>query len=291
MQKSTTKEIEEVNVLVRSARAQMQKLIQSGKRVHVIWDFDGVLADSRSDDIFKLTGSDIKAYFEYEERLLFESPGKGSWLLPIAHNCGSLPHFPQERFTQDIVTARSSTLALRAYNFCTSWALPVRWMLCLGHQPKQESYRIILESLKNDPDYRIFCVDDNAKHVEAFQDVARELGMEDRAFGIVSPAIRAYTEDELREYYARVMGAVGDSPIRVRDPSDDFKGFLVLPKGLEQYRKIMGSVENEQHSRGYDEELRQIFVRVNGEVGTGRFKTEEELEQAMREFVVGLHCP
>ena len=291
VEKSSQEDVSRVNTLVYSTRAKITELIKNGGKLHVIWDFDGVLADSRSDDVFKLTGYDLKTYFEYEERLLFESPGKGPWLLPIAHNCGSLPHFPLERFTQDIVTARSSSLALRVHNFCISWTLPVRWMLCLGHQPKRESYRIILESLKNDPDYQIFCVDDSVKHVETFKDVAQELDMESRSFGIVSPVIRAYTEDELREYYARVMNATGGSPIRVRDPSDDFNGFIVLPKGLEQYRKIIKSVTDEHFSRGHHSELRQAFVRVNGEVGIGRFKTEEELEQAMREFIVSLHCP
>src|SRR3989338_6107774 len=187
MRQSTVEEIQESTDLVLSVREKIKGLLQSGRKVHVIWDFDGVLADSRSDDVFALGGFDIRAYFAHEERLLFQTPDKGPWLMPIAHNVGTAPHFPPERFTQDIVTARSSMLAIRVHMFCLAWQLPIRWMLFLGHQPKKESYRIILASLKSDPDYFVFCVDDSAKHIEAFRSASAEEHMEDRTTGIVSP--------------------------------------------------------------------------------------------------------
>ena len=164
-------------------------------------------------------------------------------------------------------------------------------MLFLGHQPKQESYRIILESLKSDPEYRVFCIDDNAKHIEAFQHASKALGMDDRTFGIVSPVTRTYTKRELKIYVDRVVGVSGDGPIRVRDPSDEFNGFIVLPEGLQQFKKhTLAMVAKESSGAGHNE-LRQVFVNVHGEVGKGTFKTEKELEQAMRDFIVGRHCP
>ncbi len=277
--------------LVLATRAKIEELLQQGKKVHVIWDFDGVLADSRSDDVFALSNFDLKTYFAHEERLLFESPGQGPWLLPVAHNAGIAPHFPPERFSQDIVTARSSSLAIRVHIFCLAWHLTVRWALFLGHKPKKESYSIILNSLKDDPDYFVFCVDDSAKHIEAFLDASAEEGMKNRVSGIVSPVVRTYTEKELKEYFARVMNAAGDTPIRVRDPMDDMRGFIVLPKGIDQFREQVNGLVSKQHGEGHYSELRSAFVRVNGEVGEGRFKTEEELERAMNEFILGRVCP
>lgn len=290
MRKSTEKEIQEVTNLVLDTRARIEELLQNGKKVHIIWDFDGVLADSRSDDVFTLTGFNLEAYFAHEERLLFQSPDRGLWLLPIAHNAGSIPRFPPERFTQDIVTARSSTLAIRVHMFCLAWSLPIRWILFLGHQPKQGSYRIILESLKDDLDYYIFCIDDSAKHIEAFKNVSTEMGLDSRTFGIVSPIVRTYTKEELKEYFDRVMSAVGNTPLRVRDPSDDVNGFLVLPEGLKQFKAEMNTVVSQQHSSGHYFELRNAFIKAFGEVGTGRFKTDDDLNRAMYEFILGLHC-
>lgn len=286
MRKSTETELQEVRRLVLSVRRKVEEFLQLGKRVHFIWDFDGVLTDSRSDDVFSLLGFDLGAYFAHEERLFVSVPEQGPWLLPIAHNAGAHPHFSEERFSQDIVTARSSTLAIRVHMFCLAWHLPVRWILFLGHQPKKESYRIILESLKEDSDYRIFCVDDNPKHVAMFESVSAEEGMQDRTFGIVSPVIRTYTEAELIEYVARVKGAAGGVPIRVRDPGDDMRGFLVLPDGLLQFRKEMNAFLSAKQGEGHTAELRHAFVQAYGEVGQGRFKSEEELQQAMADFIL-----
>lgn len=291
MRRSTKQEIQEVTDLVLSTREKIKELLQNGKKVHIIWDFDGVLTDSRSDDIFALSGFNLTAYFAYEERLLFDNPGAGPWLLPIAHNTGTHPHFPPERFTQDIVTTRSSTLALRIHIFCFAYHMPMRWMLFGGHQPKKEAYRIILKSLKDDPDYCVFCIDDSPKHIEAFQSASTEEGMNDRTFGIVSPVMRTYSAEELREYYDKVMGATGNAAIRVRDPSDDIKGFIVLPGGLQQFSGYINALVHERSNEGHVAELRSAFVKAYGEVGSGHFKTEKELKRAMQEFIVGLHCP
>ncbi|MDP2669201.1 MAG: hypothetical protein Q8P07_05205 [bacterium] len=237
MFKSTKKEIEKNERLVADTKTAISTLIKNGKKVHIIWDFDGVLADSRSDDVFKLLNCDIKKYFEYEERLLFQSPGAGQWLLPIAHNTGIGIHFPPEQFTQDIVTARSSFPAMRVQIFCLSWHVPTRWMLFIGHQPKEGSYRIILESLKHDPDSHIFCVDDSPKHIDTFSRVSKELSMESRSAGIFSPAIRTYTKTELEKHIESVLSAKGEKPLRVRDPSDNIRGFIVLPGGVAQFRE------------------------------------------------------
>lgn len=288
---STSTEHQKINRIIVNTRTKIEELLQAGKKVHIIWDFDGVLASSRSDDIFALTHFDLAQYFAYEERLLCESPEPGSWLLPIAHNAGSKPRFPTSRFTQDIVTARSSFLAMRVHMFCLSWNLPMRWMLFLGHQPKQESYRIILRSLKHDASYHVFCIDDSAKHVDIFQDIAKEEGMDNRAHGIVSPVIRQYSKKELKKHFERVMSATGGVPLRVRDPSDDTKGFIVLPGGITQFKKQINKLVDEQNNQGHHFELRNAFVEAYGEVGGGRFKTEEELERAMNEFIVGIHCP
>lgn len=289
LQKSTKEEIKEVEDLVLSTRAQITDFIQDGKKVHVIWDFDGVLVDSRSDDVFALMGYDLEAYFAHEERLLFQTPGYGPWCIPIANNGGRHPHFQQKCFTQDIVTARSSNLAIRVHMFCLSLELTMRWMLFLGHQSKSSAYRIILDSLKEDPDCVVFCIDDGAKHIEVFQRVAKEAGMEERTFGIVSPVIRTYTHDELKEFLDRVMGVSDTVPIRVRDPSNDMSGFIVLPGGFEQFRSHMNTFVGEIHSDGNYFELRRVFERVHGKVGKGTFNTEEELERAIKEFILGFH--
>ncbi|MDO8676709.1 MAG: 5'-nucleotidase [Candidatus Azambacteria bacterium] len=291
MRKSTKKEIQNSNNLVLDTLEKIKELLQQEKKVHIIWDFDGVLADNRSEEVFTVINFNLKEYFKYEERLLSECPRRGPWLLGIAHNAPVRPNFPQEFFSQDIVTARSSTLAMRVYIFCLAWQLKVRWMLFIGHQSKKESYRIILKSLQKDPDYYVFCVDDKAKHVEDFRLVSVEEGMENRAIGIVSPVVRTYNAKELKKHFNMVMKATGNVPIRVRDPSNDLLGFIVLPKGVNQFREQINTIIGNNTDRGYYFELRNTFVKVNGEVGKGRFKTEKELKRAMQEFIVGLCCP
>ncbi len=291
MKQSTEQELIESTQLILSIQEKIQELIGAGKKVHLIWDFDGVLTTSRSDDIFALTGYDLKTYFSYEEKLLLESPEAGPWLLPIAHNVGIQQRFPAESFTQDIVTARSSSLAIRVHIFCIQWHLPMRWMLFLGHQPKKEAYRIILQSLKSDPDYYVFCIDDGSKHIDAFKAVAAEENMEDRCFPVLAPVIRTYSPEHLKEHYDRVMGSVGDTPVRVRDPQDDMRGCIVLPDGIAQFNKQISNLVSTNSNEGHVVELRNAFVRSFGEVGVGKFKTEDDLQNAMKEFILNHCCP
>ncbi|MDP3646349.1 MAG: 5'-nucleotidase [bacterium] len=290
MQKSSEEEIRAVDALIEKTKQDISKLLKADKKVHIIWDFDGVLADSRSDDVFSLSKFDLKVYFDHEERLLLESPEPGPWLLPLAHEAPVAPRFPLGCVTQDIVTVRSSMLAFRVQLFCLQWYLRMRWMLFVGHQPKKEAYRIILKSLKADPDYHVFCIDDAAKHIDGFREVCAEEGMQERSCGIVSPVLRSYSKEELEVYLSRVMNAKG-VPIRVRDPSDDCRGFIVLPEGVAQFKRQISTLLKENSSEGHGAELRAAFVKVNGEVGHGRFKTEEELQQTMRNFIMDLACP
>lgn len=288
MKRSTETEMQAVADLISTTRDKIETLLRSGKKVHMVWDFDGVLSDSRSDDVAALTNGNLELFFECEERLLLQSPGIGPWLLPIAHNTGISSRFPSGHFTQDIVTARSSALAMRVHIFCFAWNLKTRWTLSLGHQPKKEGYRIILRSLKDDHDCHIFCVDDNVKHIASFCEVAQEEGIDSRSLGILSPVIRNYDGAEIQEYLARVMSAAGREPIRVRDPSDERHGFLVLPEGLGQFRGMINSLVDQKSEESHVTELRQAFTRTHGEVGEGRFQSEEELRQAMREFVLDI---
>jgi len=291
IRRSTKKEVKKAWDLAYATRAKIKELLQNGKKVHAIWDFDGVLADGRSEDVLAITKFNLKKYFAYEERLLSEIPGEGQWLLGVAHSAPIKPNFPQKFFSQDIVTARSSTLAVRVYIFCFAWRLKIRWILPVGHQSKKESYRIILKSLKSDPDYYVFCVDDNPKNIEDFKTVCAEEKMEDRTTGIVSPTLRKYNKKELKKHFTGVMKAKGDVPIRVRDPSNNLRGFIVLPMGAGQFIKQINAVVKSNIDEGHHFELRNAFVKVHGEVGKGCFKTEKDLERAMQEFIVGIHCP
>ena len=137
--KSSPEEIQKAKLLVAQTEAETTYLISEGKQIHFVWDFDGVLASPLSDDIFDLTGKNLKKFFEYEMRLFLSPPRPGIWL-PLAKKVGTL------HVSQDIVTARSSFLAFRIIMFCmwhgekdpSAW---MRWILQIGHQPKTENSR------------------------------------------------------------------------------------------------------------------------------------------------------
>jgi len=279
LKKSSLKEIQAAEDFVLSIRKTIETLVQQGKKVHVIWDFDGVLTDSRSDDVFQVSGYDLEAYFDYEERRIFDCPESGIWLLPIAYHCGKL------HTSQDIVTARSSFLSMRVIVFCIQYNLKMRWQLFLGHQSKTGAFQIILDSFRNDSDYHIFFVDDNQKHVDEFTRMSSEMKMSDRTHGIVAPVIRKYTKREITLHFKQVMGATGDIPLRVRDPSNEYNGFIVFPQGVEQFKTHIKHLSEKTTNEGYCEELRQVFKKVYGDT-----LNEEELERAMRDFIVGKHC-
>ena len=234
--KSTHEEVAGANKLVASIEEQIKALIEQGRKAHIIWDFDFVLASGVSDDVFSLAKFDLKKYFEYEARLSMSVPKPGIWL-PLADQIGKL------HTSQDIITARSSFLAYRVMMFCMwfgenpfEW---VRWVLYIGHQSKADSFKIILDSFKKDEQFSVFFVDDNPKHIDTFNGVSQEIGMSDRTFGVVSPKIRAYDEEQLKMHYDSVMNAVGDVPtITPGYPGGVQNGFIVFPNGIKGFRKM-----------------------------------------------------
>ena len=184
--------------LVRQTEREILRRIERGEKVHVIWDMDHVLVSGRSDDAFALLGFDVNKYFTYEERLLVEPLEPGPWT-------GLAQRLSRSSATQDIVTARSSFLAMRVMFFLVCQMINVRWQLFVGHQPKTESYRIILRSIEKDPTVHVYCIDDAAKHIDAFNVVATELGLTSRCHGIIAPQIRLHSEDELQREIKGVM--------------------------------------------------------------------------------------
>lgn len=245
MRKSTARDIKQAYTLVHRTVSEIENLIIH-KKVHIIWDFDCVLSDPRDTDVSSFL-NDIKRYFDYEERLLFQIPSEGPWLsLATRWDLWSVCKHTTKNLTFDIVTARSSFLAYRVYTFCSFWSLPVRWVFFIGHQDKSESYRLIIKSHKDDADCHIFCIDDNAKHVADFQRVSAEEGIQDRAHGIVSPVIRKYGKKDLERYCKNVLSVDGYTPVRVPDICDPTRTLVVVPDGsrrfMEQMKKGIRSV-------------------------------------------------
>ena len=189
-QPSTPWEVRRCKAMVRMTGRRIRRLVEAGKKVHLIWDVDHVLVSGRSDDAFGLLGFKVEKYFTYEERLITQILEDGPWV-PLARTCGSL------QMSQDIVTARSSFLAMRVVLFLLHHDLPIRWQLFVGHQPKSESYRIILKSFEKDPDMHVFSIDDAKKHNDAFDAVAAELGMSDRCHSVLAPQVRRYAQEDL----------------------------------------------------------------------------------------------
>ena len=271
--KSTDQEIAEAQALVKATEARIEELVQQEKKVHIIWDFDFVLASGLSDDVFNLTGYNLEKYFEYEARLCWNSPENGIWL-SLATSVGRLHH------SQDIVTARSSYLAFRVMYFCLmkssdpNW---VRWMLFLGHQTKSDSFRIILESFKKTPDTHIFFIDDAKKHVDSFLATGEMLGMSERIVGIVSPQIRFYTKEELEAHYNAVMGATGDKPVIVPHYKNGYGGFTVLPNGLRGFRGEAMGITVQLHKEAVVENLKDLLEADHERMWPGQPKTIDSL--------------
>lgn len=232
MQRSSPEDVQRVESLVRGVTERIISLRKQGKRVHVIWDFDHVLAEGRSEDVLTLC-KDLPTYFEYEERLCLEAPRPGPWL-SLALRCAELG------VTQDIVTARSSLLSFRVILFCLEHNLPIRWQLFVGHQPKEASYRIIFESLQQEEgDYYAFMVDDSERNVELFRGVRQDFSPREKALSgsIVAPRIRTYNERELRLHLTRVLRATG-GPTLVRHELRGHSDFVVVPGGRKHMRGV-----------------------------------------------------
>ena len=187
-QRSTPEELATCASIVSETERAAAALVAAGKKVHFIWDVDRVLVSGRSDDAFQLLGFDVAKYFTFEERLIAQRLEDGPWARLARMKFGEL------QSSQDIVTARSSFLAMRVMFWLIETRVDARWQLFIGHQPKSESYRIILQSFLKDSDTHVFMVDDAEKHVVAFTKVAAELGISDRCHGIISPVVRDYVE-------------------------------------------------------------------------------------------------
>ena len=273
--KSSSEEIAKAEALVEQTEGRIKELKDQGKKVHIIWDFDFVLASGLSDDVFNLVNYDLEKYFEYESRLSWSRPQPGIWL-PLAEKVGKLHD------SQDIVTARSGFLSFRVMLFCgwcsdnpLKWA---RWILFIGHQAKKESFRIIIYSFKKDSDVVIFFVDDNQKHVEAFEETAREMGLGERAVGIISPRIRLYDKEQLKLHHKSVMEADGSGPTYVPGyPGGYIDGFSVMPDGIRGFRERMINEFYDVKKKGVVEKHRSTLEIAHEHFFPGVFPTLDSL--------------
>lgn len=260
--KSTREEVRALDQLVRGTKDDILGLQEAGKRVHIIWDFDFVLSTGLSDDVAALTGRDLKKYFDYEERLCFNPPLANAWFR-IAREVGHL------HASQDIVTARSSYLAFRVMLFCL-WRSRdpgfMRWILPIGHQPKGESFKIILNNLKDDPHMHVFFVDDAKKHVDLFAEVANGIGMGNRTRSILAPRVRDYTDEELKEHYDAVIGAKGDGFVAVPHWKRGEPDFIVAPQGVKQFREAVTKLPFMAYDAAMAQRRRNDIERMRMEV-------------------------
>ena len=273
--KSTPQEIAQAKELVKNTEARIKSLVEGGKKVHIIWDFDFVLASGLSDDVFTLAGYNLNKYFEYESRLSWSRPQPGIWL-PLANKVDEL------QASQDIVTARSSFLAFRVMLFCTWFSADplkwVRWILFIGHQAKADSFRIIIDSFKKDDSVVIFFIDDNAKHIEAFDQVAGEMGLGERAVGIVAPKIRLYDKQQLELHYKSVMEATGTASTYVPGyPGGYIDGFVVMPNGIRGFREKMIDDFYDIKKKGVIEKHKITLEIAHEEFFPGMPKTPDSL--------------
>jgi hypothetical protein len=266
--RSTPEEIAASKRLVAETQEMIRRLKAEGKRVHFIWDVDGVLVNSRSDDVFTVLGFDVPRYFIYEERLLAERLEYGPWLTTARGWEGAGPN------SQDIVTARSSYLAMRVQFFLLDWEVPIRWQLYVGHQSKADSYRIILQSFAKDPDTHIFMADDSGKNVAAFVEVAASLGMTERCHGIASPVIREYDEAEIRREVAAVLD--GANP-EIHFVNRKARGITVLPNPRKTMRDVWMGLGTETYKKAVVNGLRKCLTEQAKEIWPDRVPDDDLL--------------
>lgn len=248
---STERERYRFRCLEYSIRKRIERIVSAGGQAHIIWDIDSVLVSSRSDDVFTLLGFDVKRYFEYEERLIAEPLENGPWMGFASQVGGHGRHV-----SQDIVTARSSFLALRVTLLLLNQRLPMRWQLFVGHQSKKESYRIILESFKKKPDFHVFMIDDAVKHVRSFTEVANELDMTDRCHGVCSPQLRDHDHAEIEREIKMVLGDPNEAE-RPEVPRWEF----ITTQSVQQPRRRVVTVVPRPHDF-----LRETFVTARSNV-------------------------
>jgi hypothetical protein len=273
-QPSTPEELQRCQELVDETTERIRRLVASGKKVHVIWDIDHVLVSGRSDDAFGLLGYSVEMYFEYEERLITEILEDGPWI-GLASACGQLQQ------SQDIVTARSSFPAMRVMAFLLQRRLPARWQLFVGHQPKSESYRIILKSFEKDRDTHILSIDDARKHNDAFDAVVSELGMRDRAHSVFAPHVRRYTQEDLEYEIDRVMNNSSSEPYivppRVHVVGQHNRYVRVTPNPREALSHMFWHASQTTDRRAIVEQHRHELETLSDELAPSKPKTDDWL--------------
>ncbi len=273
-QPSTPWEVRRAAALVRMTGRRIRRLAEAGKKVHVIWDVDHVLVSGRSEDAFGLLKFDVEKYFAHEERLLLEILEDGPWLR-LARACGTLFQ------SQDVVTARSSFLALRVTFFLVQHQLPIRWQLFVGHQSKAESYRIILKSFEKDPDMHVFSVDDAKKHNDAFDAIAAELGMSARCHSVLAPQIRRHTQEDLEYEIAQIMRVSGAEP-KIIPPRVHVAGAYnryvrVVPDARKIISDMLWNGSRQAEDRAFIDQHRAALEKLAAEHFPGQPITDELL--------------
>ncbi|MFA5853596.1 MAG: hypothetical protein WC866_00775 [Patescibacteria group bacterium] len=276
-QPSTPEELQRSAEQVCELEALIHRLRAEGHDVHIIWDVDRVLVSGRSDDAFAHLGFKVEKYFDHEERLFTEVLENGPFAR-IARACGE----DGMHQSQDIVTARSSFLGLRVTRFLLhNFGIDVNWMLQIGHQSKEDSYRIILEYRKKNPKSYVISVDDMQKHTDAFDAAASKLGMNDRSCSILAHIVREYDEDEMRHEVDAVMAVQGDHPTFV----DTFctqtgrlkRRVMVTPKPRDTMREMFQRVHLETLMRGCVELHRVELEKLADELMPGAPKSIDNL--------------
>lgn len=271
---SSAEEIQEVNAFTRKVHEFIQELMDQGKKVHIIWDVDHVLVSGRSDEIFTLLGFNVAKYFQYEERLITEMLEPGPWANLAKQTC-------TWGITQDIVTARSSFLALRVTYFLLSQRLRMRWQLFVGHQSKAESYRIILSSFAKEPNTIIISIDDAVKHVDAFHKIVTELHMQDRCIGVLAPKLHRYSEAELKKEIDLVLSPDATEPfraeVRLDPPGENNRIIMVTPNAQEVLQRMFFYSSLEMYKQSVVAQHRLELEQLADELLPGKEKTNERL--------------
>lgn len=204
---------------------QIASLKRAGRKVHVIFDVDHVLVSGRSHDVFDMVlKRDVGPYREYEARQFLQLMDEGPYT-DLARLVNAMHD------SQDIVTARAGYSALRVMFFCLAKRLKFHDMLFVGGQSKATSYSEILKRFKGDRDWHVFMLDDSRKHVDDFERVARDMGMHQRCYPLLTRQERSYTEDELRLHFDDVMREAPDGkPFVAGDGTPESpRHFLVTP--------------------------------------------------------------
>lgn len=270
---SSSQDIFALASLVDRTGNEIARLRREGKRVHMIWDFDFVLAFGLSEDVFDLSGRDIAKFLEYENRLCLESLRKGPWLR-LALQAGSLHQ------SQDIVTARAGIAGYRAMVSCIEWSPApdfIRATYCVGQQPKRESFRAILSPLRDENDVHVFFVDDTPEVALQFDAVAEEMGMGAQTRSIVSPRLREYTRADLENHYDAVMSARGEGVVLVPHWRKGHSSFHVVPSGARRLRDIVLGNQVEVFKEGFVDRHRSALRKAHARVRPEKEASVQEL--------------